>query len=301
MGGTQSAAGEGASIPHCASPSGAEMTSQIDPASIPKKRRAQSRCTVFSPIRGTPTNPRRRIRGLRDHVGLLREASLLPVGTTPSPSVLVERSKSHHGKVYTVEVYRLGCAVEDLLVSRSLRILNPPAPGECPLLEGNQEAWITCCSERFFPLAKRIAGGDSLAEDTLQASWIKIMQAVNHACFNGPKACSWVGKIVANAAKDVRRRRVRHEEIPLSEVEDPGRSPEALAQEKQLLTLLREIISLLPETYRQVVDLRLHQGLSTGQTAHRLHISSSLVKTRLKRAVRMIQRRIDARIQIAAG
>lgn len=217
--------------------------------------------------------------------------------------VLVERSKSHHGKVYTVEAYRLGCAVEDLPVSRSLRILNRPALGECPLLEGNQEAWITCCSERFFPLAKRIAGDDHLAEEALQDSWIKILQAVNHACFDGPKACSWVGTIVANAARDVRRSRFRHEGFPLSEMEDPkdpDRSPEALAQGKQLLALLREIISLLPETYRQVVDLRLQQGLSTGQTAQRLHVSSSQVKTRLKRAVRMIQQRIDARIRTAS-
>lgn len=209
--------------------------------------------------------------------------------------VLVECSICHHRKVYTVEEYRVGCAVEDLPVSRSLRILNRPAPGECPLLEGNQEAWITCCSKRFFPLTKLIAGDDRLAEDALQESWIKIMQAVNHACFNGPKACSWVSTIVANAARDVSRRRFRHGEVPLSEVEDPGRSPESLDQEKQLLALLREIISLLPEIYRQVVELRLQQGLSTDQTAQCLHVSSSQVKTRLKRAVRMIQRRIDAR------
>lgn len=182
---------------------------------------------------------------------------------------------------------------------QDLHIVNRPA-GECPLLEGDQEKWITCCSERFFPLAKRITGGDSLAEDALQESWIKILQAVNHACFNGPMACSWVSTIVTNAARDIRRRRLLHEEAPLAEVEDPSRNPEALAQEKQLLALLREIISYLPETYRQVVELRLQQGLSTDQTAGRLHISRAQVKTRLNRAVQMIQRRIDARIGTAA-
>ena len=49
-----------------------------------------------------------------------------------------------------------------------------------------------------------------------------------------------------------------------------------------------------------MVELRLQQGLSTDQTAGRLHVSSSLVKTRLKRAVHMIQQRIDARIGTAA-
>ena len=134
--------------------------------------------------------------------------------------------------------------------------------GECALLEGNKEGWITCCSQRFFPLAKRISGDDSLAEDALQVSWIKILQAVNHTCFNGPKACPWVSTIIANSAKDVRRQRFRRVEVRLSEVEDPGQTPEAAAQEKQLLALLREMISLLPDTYRQVVNLRLYQGLS---------------------------------------
>ena len=172
--------------------------------------------------------------------------------------------------------------------------------GECALLEGNQERWITCCSQRFFPLAKRIAGGDSLAEDALQVSWIKVLQAVNHTYFNGPKACPWVSTIVANAAKDVRRQRLRRGEVPFFEVADPGRTPEALTQEKQLLALLQEIVLLLPDTYRQVVELRLYQGLSTQQTAQRLHVSSSNVTTRLNRAVQMLQRRIDARTQTSA-
>jgi len=184
-----------------------------------------------------------------------------------------------------------------ILPSRALK----RAAGECPFLDGKEEEWIACCSERFFPLAKRIAGDDSLAEDALQISWIKILQAINHACFNGPKACPWVGAIVANTARDVRRRRLRHREVPLAKAVGPGRSPEALAQEKQLLIMLREIISLLPQTYRQVVELRLYQGLSTGQTAQHLNISSSKVTTRLNRAVRMIRSRIDARTRTASS
>ena len=124
---------------------------------------------------------------------------------------------------------------------KSLHILPRPGlkrvAGECALLEGNKEGWITCCSQRFFPLGKRISGNDSLAEDALQVSWIKILQAVNHTCFNGPKACPWVSTIIANSAKDVRRQRFRRVEVRLSEVEDPGQTPETAAQEKQLLAL----------------------------------------------------------------
>ena len=84
-----------------------------------------------------------------------------------------------------------------------------PEVTDCALLEGNTEAWIVCCSQRFFPLARRIARDDGLAEDALQISWIKILQSVNHAYFNDPRACPWVSRIVANTAKDVNRQRRR--------------------------------------------------------------------------------------------
>lgn len=72
----------------------------------------------------------------------------------------------------------------------------------------------------------------------------------------------------------------------------PG--PEALAQEKELLALLAEMIQMLPGTYRQILDLRLYQGLSSRQTAERPHSSRSAVSTRLSRAVRLFKGRLDA-------
>ncbi len=106
------------------------------------------------------------------------------------------------------------------------------AARDCPLLKCDSEAWIVCCSRRFFPLARRIAGDDSLAEDVLQTSWVKILQSVNHARFEGPKACPWVSKIVANTAENVRRQREQRGEVAFREEVDlhPDPDPEALAQ-----------------------------------------------------------------------
>ena len=174
------------------------------------------------------------------------------------------------------------------------------AARDCPLLEGDLEGWIICCSQRFFPLARRIAGEDSLAEDVLQTSWIKILQSINHACFEGPKACPWVHRIVANTAENVRRQREQRGEVASREEVDLHPGPEALAQERELLALLAEMIRMLPGTYRQILDLRLYQGLSTRQTAERLHISRSSVATRLSRAVRLLQGRFDARLRASS-
>ena len=185
----------------------------------------------------------------------------------------------------------------------NLNILPNPAlkpdVTDCALLEGNVEEWIVCCSQRFFPLARRIARDDSLAEDALQISWIKILQSINHAYFDGPKACPWVSRVVANTAKDIRRHRRRRQEVPFFETVTPGRTPEDPAQQKQMLALLREMVSLLPDTYRQVIELRVYEGLSTRQTADLLHVSRSNISTRLNRAVQLLQQRIDARIEPA--
>ncbi len=183
---------------------------------------------------------------------------------------------------------------------RSLDILpNPalkPKVTDCALLEGNLEEWIVCCSQRFFPLAARISRGDSVAEDALQMSWIKILQSINNAYFDGPRACPWVGKIVTNTAKNIRRQRRQRREVSFVEVEASSKTPEDLAQEKQMLTLLREMVSLLPKTYRQVIELRVYEGFSTRQTADLLHVSRTAISTRLNRAVQLLQQRINARL-----
>lgn len=171
------------------------------------------------------------------------------------------------------------------------------AAKDCPLLERNAEAWIACCSRRFFPLAKRIAGDDDTAHDVLQTSWIKILQSIKHARFEGPKACPWVHEVVANTAENVRRQREQRGEVASREEVDLYPSPEALAQERELLALLAEMIQVLPGTYRQILDLRLNQGLSTRQTAERLHISRSAVSTRLVRAVRLLKGRLNVRLR----
>jgi len=169
------------------------------------------------------------------------------------------------------------------------------AAKDCPLLERDSEAWIACCSRRFLPLAKRVAGDDSLAEDVLQTSWIKILQSINHACFDGPKACPWVHRIVTNTAKDIHQQRVRRCENPLQDERAPTQDPEAVAQERELLVLLREMIDLLPGTYRQVIKLRLYHGFSNKEISRRLHVSRGNVAVRMNRAITLLKRRIDAR------
>jgi len=101
------------------------------------------------------------------------------------------------------------------------------ASRNCPLLEtqSSREAWVACCSRRFFPVAQRIAGDDDLARDILQESWIRVLEHV-YAYRGGSPACAWVRSIVRNYALDISRKQSLMSE-ELADVEDPSLDPAA--------------------------------------------------------------------------
>ena len=168
----------------------------------------------------------------------------------------------------------------------------------CPLLEeqSDREAWATCCSRRFLPLARRLAADNGLAEDILQESWVRVLE---HVCEyrGGSPACSWVRAIVHNCALDLAHKRLTDGDEPSADLEDPCPDPAARAEQQQLLVLLHAMVSALPAAYRDVCELRYGQDLSTAETARRLGISPSNVATRLDRAVGMLKIRLDARLR----
>lgn len=172
------------------------------------------------------------------------------------------------------------------------------AARNCPLLESqsDREAWVACCSRRFLPLARRIAGDNDLARDILQDSWIRVLEHVCEYRGDSP-ACAWVRTIVRNCALDLRRERQRSRNEPSSDIADPAHDPEVLAQQLQMLALLREMVAGLPRAYRDVCELRYGRDLSTAETACRLGISPSNVSTRLNRAVKLLERRLNARLR----
>ena len=183
-------------------------------------------------------------------------------------------------------------------ISASSAFTNPRSSVDpaCPLLAGRADEWVACCSARFLCVARRIAGDDEMALDILQESWIKVIQSLIEY-HDGPPACAWVAAIVRNTAKNSVRARHLKREGPLPAADSlpaPGCGPEETLQQRELLLLVAQIISALPETYRQVLDLRYSQGLSTEQAAGILGISPTNVSSRLNRAVALLRHRVQA-------
>ena len=147
-------------------------------------------------------------------------------------------------------------------------------------------------------MARRVSGGDALAEGVLQESWIRV---ITHACEyrSDSTACSWVGSIVANCAKDLRARKNRARTVRpvVAAGANPVADPEAHAQERELLALLHAVVDELPQKSGEVYAMHCGEGRSRAETASRLGISESAVGTRLNRTVGLVKQHLVARMR----
>ena len=187
----------------------------------------------------------------------------------------------------------------------------PPKPKieecvRCPLLEQNTEAWIRCCTARFLPLARRVAGDDAVAHDALQESWIIVLQKLRQYQ-GGPPACAWVAAIVRH--ETTHRLMAERRELPLDGLEGEAASPwggtgqsadaaspEAGTYSRELTHVLLEVIDELPPAFRDVVRLRDLEDRPAAEVARHLHLSRQNVAVRLHRAHRLLRAIVKRRL-----
>lgn len=166
----------------------------------------------------------------------------------------------------------------------------------CPLLDRDPEAWLRCCTARFLPMARRIAGDDASARDALQESWIIVLEKLWQ--YRGkPPACGWVGAIVRHEAGHRAAGKNRWASLPLVGRDTGAEGPAESLYRRQLLRVLLEAIDHLPPIYRDVVRLRDCQQRPAAEVARELRISRSNVAVRLHRAHNLLRRHLVRLIQ----
>lgn len=144
-------------------------------------------------------------------------------------------------------------------------------------------------AEALLPQLYRIAQGilrqPSDAQDAVQQGLLRAWEkreTVRPASFR-----PWVIRIVINQCHDIQRRRMRMiptAEFPEAPVYEPGFEPPDPALAAALFSL--------KENLRVPLLLRYMEGLDTGEIAAALGLPVSLVKNRLFRARRALQKRI---------
>lgn len=169
------------------------------------------------------------------------------------------------------------------------------------------ERLVKSCERRIWAIAWRLLGDREEAENIVQASFLKAMEALDS--FRGEAGfCTWVGRIATNEGLEILRRRRRKDALSLDELvtesdddgpiphpelladwrEDPSRSVER----EELRRILDEALDTLSPGLRAVFVLRDVEGQSTAETAEALGITEANAKVRLMRARLALRERL---------
>lgn len=147
-------------------------------------------------------------------------------------------------------------------------------------IEGNADSFTELAS-RYYPamvaIAHSITGDRDLAEDAAQSCFakaaVKLPQLQSHEKFAG-----WLATICRNAAKDIyKRENGRCKTSDLSKIE-------IKSEENDTREAVKDALTKLPDSDREVIYLRFYDGLSYEQISAVLGISEQAINGRLRRA-----------------
>ena len=147
------------------------------------------------------------------------------------------------------------------------------------------------------------------AEDQVQTSFMNAWRRIGSFQFEA-KFSTWMRTIVMNQSLMHLRVRRRASMVPLDDgqedgtVLDPADSrpgPEASLGQQELTTYLRAEMRRLPPMFREVLELRDLQELSTEEVAARLRISEPAAKSRLSRARQLLRQRMERHAGITSA
>ena len=196
-----------------------------------------------------------------------------------------------------------------------------PRPSDAALIDGtrngDREAFrgiMQRYNQRLFRVARAVVRDDNEAEDVLQESWLRAFAALER--FRGEAGlATWLTAIVLNEARGRLRKRRKTVDLdamdrsPNNILVFPGAAssanPEAALLSADARRLLERAIDDLPENFRLVFVLHEIEGNAIEEISVQLAVKPATVKTRLFRARRLLQQKLErdlsASLQTAFG
>lgn len=134
----------------------------------------------------------------------------------------------------------------------------------------------------------------AIAEDLTQDIFIKCYRSLH--TYNGEaKLRTWLWRIAINHCKDYLKS-WHHRNIVLKEAEAPpasGSPVESRLIRKEEEDLLSEAVMALPVKYREVIYLYYFEEQAIKEIGHVLNANENTVKTRLRKAKRLLRERME--------
>jgi RNA polymerase sigma-70 factor (ECF subfamily) len=158
-------------------------------------------------------------------------------------------------------------------------------------------------NQRIFRVARGILADDAEAEDVMQEAYVRAFRELSN--FRGEaRFPTWLTRIACHEA--LARARKRQRLVSIAAVagdtggppEPPSEAlgPERELENRELQSVLRQAVEILPDPLRAVFCLREIEGLSTEETAEALGLTVENVRVRLHRAKRSLRQALDERI-----
>ena len=142
--------------------------------------------------------------------------------------------------------------------------------------------------ERIYRAAWRVAGNHAEADDLAQESFLRAYRSLSG--FRGEsRFLTWMMRILMNVAWS-RRAAGRRVTVPLEEARHVGAGEGA--GESALRRQVREAVEKLPPRQRQVLVLKVYEGMKFTEVAETMEISVGTAKATFFQAVRGLRRRL---------
>jgi RNA polymerase sigma-70 factor (ECF subfamily) len=144
--------------------------------------------------------------------------------------------------------------------------------------------------DRFLrALTRRLVSDEHLAEDLAQETWLAALrQSAGSICARR----AWLGTVARNFALQSLRGRIRRAAREEAVARPEAAAPSDAALDAGLRARLLAAVEGLDEPYRQAIRLRFFDDLPPTLIAERLGAPVETVRTRLKRALAALARRL---------
>ncbi|MGI9534560.1 MAG: RNA polymerase sigma factor SigZ [Thermodesulfobacteriota bacterium] len=150
-----------------------------------------------------------------------------------------------------------------------------------------EEIWNSF-NQKLYSFILRRVGSRVEAEDILQEVFLKI-----HTNIDGlnsvEKLPAWVYRITRNTIIDYYRKKGRVNDVEFNDYMEPQEFPGKGNGYGEIKGCLTSFVNLLPEKYRESVELSEIRGVKQKEVAERLNISLPAAKSRILRGKEMIK------------
>jgi len=179
---------------------------------------------------------------------------------------------------------------------------------------GDESAFVELLTKfkpQLLDFAQQIVRNRETAEDVVQETFLRVLRAKSTY---RPVAefSTWIYTIATNLCYDELRKRKRQVsfESMLGRPPRPGESavwpgairrssspqPDLQLERKELGRLVKDVVQELSDEHREVISLRMDQGLGYAEAAKRLGCSAGTVKSRMHYAMRNLREALMKRM-----